>query len=74
VAFTVSVNEAVVLPDELEAVTVYKVGPEAACGIPLMMPVASIPIVPGGGMELMLRPSGSVGEMLYAGTFVPPEM
>jgi hypothetical protein len=68
------VKDALVLPEAFEAVTVYDVGTDATCGIPLMIPVPSIPIDPGGGAALRLSPIGSVGEMLYAGIFVPLEL
>jgi hypothetical protein len=62
--FISNVKVVLVLPDGLEAVTVYDVGPKAAEGVPLMMPVASIPMDPGGGSELMIKPAGNWGEML----------
>ena len=71
--FTERVKDALVLPEAFEAVTVYNVGSDASCGIPLIMPVPSMPIDPGGGAALRLSPFGSVGEILYAGIFVPLE-
>ena len=53
-AFTVSTNNAVVLPPELVAVMVKIVAVIAAVGIPLMIPV----------LELIETPAGSDGEML----------
>jgi hypothetical protein len=74
VVFTERVTVVLVLPEAFEAVTVYNVDPDAACGIPLIMPVPSMPIDPGGGAALKLSPVGSVGEMLYAGIFAPLEL
>jgi hypothetical protein len=71
VEFTESVKVVLVLPEAFEAVTVYNLGPDASCGIPLMMPVPSMPMEFSGGAALKLRPVGRVGEMLYAGIVVP---
>jgi hypothetical protein len=69
------VNVAVVVsPEELVAVTVYGCAGEIAVGVPLMIPVPSIPMESGGGSVLMLNPAGSAGEMLYAGISTPLEL